>query len=1181
MRPIPSLLSIPAILALGLLLAGTPAVSGAAPAVGGAFPANPTDSGYVPPVPALPYVSRIYVEPAQPCAGRPTSIVVEGTFPDDCGMAYPDSSGLGVLILAHPPSGVPCAMVIKPWRVTLPLGRLAAGTHRANLRLQVLDNPYQGVYATSLTWQVAASCDSAPALPFVERVLIGTSSPADPTGALRVCADAGFPVRVEGHFPDACWDLQRLELRTVECFAPCPPVVRVVVRRTGAGACATLWKPFSGEVRLGGLPAGNQSLVVELVEEYASADSGVVQPVALLAGAASFPFVVQAGCDSTVPPPNPLPFVAHVLIGTPSPADPEALRVCAGQRYPVAIDGYFPDGCWNLERVEMQGIACFTTPCLPLVRVVVRHTGGGACPTYMKPFSGTVTLPGLEAGDYSQTVEVVQLAADGSQIGQPAVAGFPFRVEAACDSVLPPALPFVEHVTIGTPSQQVPGLTHLCPDQSFPVYLDGHFPDGCWNLERVELVMLRCPAPRCLLPVVRVVARHSGARACPDIWVPWSGVVTLPGVPKGDYGLSVQVSAIGPDGSPIDRYSGSGSFPFRVPQLCDSMEPPPGPLPYVTQVQVGDPGPSGEVCIAAGDSIPVTVSATLPLCHFVRRVELLPSQSMQPSPQPPILRILVDDGACLDRIRCDPQTAWSARVMLPGLLARGYQLITQVARVSCSDSVLPENLFSAAFPFTVAQACSASACLSGGWVHPNTAEACDAHAAPGRRVTADFTVRSPVALSGLQGVLTVSPAGMLVMGLEAIGPAAGMHVDWTRGTDGTHFVMYSGHGAPIPATPWAAAVQPPAVLRVTLYPDTDLVGVAATSRVMGLFAGQLLGSDSVGTGVSECPPPMLKRYDPFYNAFRICTEDPCDFNADGRSDVRDLVLMVRCINGVGPCALAADSLGVAHDCDHSGAFDLDDVVCCARSMLRDTGCPDCVPGDSSGTRPEPTVRVALDPPARTVAGADVSVHVSGASRLGAVSLALSYPFERYDVTGVDFPGDAGGWLHLFQVQDGRVRIALIGGGPTALDTSARDRTLDAVIHLALKPGSEPGGQVGVAGGQFSGPDGAGLQVDLGSPSQWLAPARLVLSGNRPNPFAADTRFSLDLDQASDVEVAIFDVTGRRVATVFRGRLSQGTREFQWNGRTEAGAPASSGIYFSRVTSLGRLVSRKMLLVRGS
>lgn len=88
----------------------------------------------------------------------------------------------------------------------------------------------------------------------------------------------------------------------------------------------------------------------------------------------------------------------------------------------------------------------------------------------------------------------------------------------------------------------------------------------------------------------------------------------------------------------------------------------------------------------------------------------------------------------------------------------------------------------------------------------------------------------------------------------------------------------------------------------------------------------------------------------------------------------------------------------------------------------------------------------------------------------------------------------------------------------------------------------------------------------------------VLSPSRPNPFAAESRFSVSLENGVDAEVSVFDVHGRRVRRIFRGRFERGTTELRWDGRRDDGARATAGIYFYRITMPGRTTSTRLVLL---
>jgi len=56
-----------------------------------------------------------------------------------------------------------------------------------------------------------------------------------------------------------------------------------------------------------------------------------------------------------------------------------------------------------------------------------------------------------------------------------------------------------------------------------------------------------------------------------------------------------------------------------------------------------------------------------------------------------------------------------------------------------------------------------------------------------------------------------------------------------------------------------------------------------------------------------------------------------------------------------------------------------------------------------------------------------------------------------------------------------------------------------------------------------------------------------------------------------VKADIFDVAGRKVASVYDGIMPAGRYAFDWDGRTDSGASAPAGIYLARVTVEGRVI----------
>jgi hypothetical protein len=85
--------------------------------------------------------------------------------------------------------------------------------------------------------------------------------------------------------------------------------------------------------------------------------------------------------------------------------------------------------------------------------------------------------------------------------------------------------------------------------------------------------------------------------------------------------------------------------------------------------------------------------------------------------------------------------------------------------------------------------------------------------------------------------------------------------------------------------------------------------------------------------------------------------------------------------------------------------------------------------------------------------------------------------------------------------------------------------------------------------------------------------RLFLAAE-PNPFETGTRIRFSLPSPGPVRVGILDAAGRKVRTVLATRWTNaGPSAVDWDGRDEAGARVSPGIYFVRLEADGVTTSR--------
>ncbi len=208
---------------------------------------------------------------------------------------------------------------------------------------------------------------------------------------------------------------------------------------------------------------------------------------------------------------------------------------------------------------------------------------------------------------------------------------------------------------------------------------------------------------------------------------------------------------------------------------------------------------------------------------------------------------------------------------------------------------------------------------------------------------------------------------------------------------------------------------------------------------------------------------------------------------------------------------------------------------------------------------------------------DLGAQLSGAFTDGAVRVhdqAWDALTARLAVSGANLAGGAG-------------RFTLVGGFTPVLlgDTghtwnvhfddagAATDTTYEATLTFTGSDEPLPGATAA--------PD---LTVLLrahplpGTGGMGSGPLALRFTPARPNPFSAATRFGFELPHAAPVTLDVFDLTGRRVASLARGEFGAGRHEVDWNGLEGSGARAPAGLYFVRFTTPGLIRTNRLALL---
>jgi len=128
----------------------------------------------------------------------------------------------------------------------------------------------------------------------------------------------------------------------------------------------------------------------------------------------------------------------------------------------------------------------------------------------------------------------------------------------------------------------------------------------------------------------------------------------------------------------------------------------------------------------------------------------------------------------------------------------------------------------------------------------------------------------------------------------------------------------------------------------------------------------------------------------------------------------------------------------------------------------------------------------------------------------------------------------------------------------------------------------------VAGGETSGIDFAleigALEDIVTTPVESQVdgqslPKQFSLSPSYPNPFNPATKLEFSLPRTSQVDLAVYDLLGRRVRTLVKGELQAGDHSSSWDGKDGRGAVLPSGIYIIRLEANNHAQVTKVTFIK--
>ena len=93
------------------------------------------------------------------------------------------------------------------------------------------------------------------------------------------------------------------------------------------------------------------------------------------------------------------------------------------------------------------------------------------------------------------------------------------------------------------------------------------------------------------------------------------------------------------------------------------------------------------------------------------------------------------------------------------------------------------------------------------------------------------------------------------------------------------------------------------------------------------------------------------------------------------------------------------------------------------------------------------------------------------------------------------------------------------------------------------------------------------------------PAVTTLETNYPNPFNPETTIKYSVAKAGKVNLSIYNIKGQLVRTLVNENQEPSYRSIVWKGENNNGSKVSSGVYFYRLQTAEKVMTKKMLLMK--
>jgi len=210
----------------------------------------------------------------------------------------------------------------------------------------------------------------------------------------------------------------------------------------------------------------------------------------------------------------------------------------------------------------------------------------------------------------------------------------------------------------------------------------------------------------------------------------------------------------------------------------------------------------------------------------------------------------------------------------------------------------------------------------------------------------------------------------------------------------------------------------------------------------------------------------------------------------------------------------------------------------------------------------------------------IPVYINNGGNILSCEGKLSYDISKLEFIDVKWTSDPDNVVYALNQSDNSVSFSIASSYPDGQECEfltlkfrvnpgfSEESTILSIDQLRLNEGEIQENVASIT-----------LTKTITNTSNLGVPMEFELNQNYPNPFNPTTRLQYGLPEASDVDLVIFNITGRKIKEWSVSNQHAGWHEVIWDGTDMSGNIVSTGVYIYSLRAGGFVDTKKMVFMK--